>query len=79
MKTTTLSLEDDLVQAVETKAQQTGQTPDQVINHVLREALLETRTAETPAFRWVVVKGESPPDVDISDRNALFERMEGRS
>ena len=79
MKTTTLSLEDDLVQAVETKAQQTGQTADQVINRALREVLLKPENAEAPAFRWVVVKGEAPPDVDVSDRNALFERMEGRS
>ena len=79
MKTTTLTLEDDLAQAVESKAQETGQTPDQVINRTLREVLLKPEPAETPAFRWVVVKGESPPDVDISDRNALFERVEGRS
>jgi hypothetical protein len=79
MKTTTLSLEDDLVQAVERKARQTGQTPDQVVNRALREALLERKTWEAPEFRWVVVKGESPPDIDISDRNALFERMEDRS
>ena len=76
MKTTTLTLEDDLVQAVESKAQETGQTTDQVINRALREALLETKAR---AFHWVVVKGESPPDVDVNDRNALFERMEGRS
>ncbi|HEX9945502.1 MAG TPA: ribbon-helix-helix protein, CopG family [Thermoanaerobaculia bacterium] len=43
MKTTTLSLDDDLIHAVESKARHTGQTPDQAIERVLREALLEKK------------------------------------
>src|SRR6185295_6944587 len=55
MKTMTLSLSDDLMQAVENEARKTGQTPGQVINRVLREAFLEKPER---VFRWVIVAGE---------------------
>jgi predicted transcriptional regulator len=51
MKTTTLSLDDDLIQAVENQARHTGQTPDQVIEHVLREALLEKSPGKSYKLR----------------------------
>jgi len=75
MKTTTLSLSDDLMQAIENEARQAGQTPAAVIERVLREALLEK---PKPAFKWVTVAGELQPGVDVDNRDSLFEVMEGR-
>lgn len=79
MKTTTLSLDDDLLQAVETQAQQTGQSPDRVIERVLREALLEKNPKKPYRLSWVTVAGDLQPGVDLNDRSALIDRMEGRS
>jgi hypothetical protein len=45
----------------------------------LRRSLMESE--KTPArFRlvWKTVRGNRIPGVDISDRDALYERMEGR-
>jgi hypothetical protein len=79
MKTTTLSLDDDLIQAVESQARHTGQTPDQVIEHVLREALLTKSPGKPYKLRWVTLEGHSQPGVDLDDRSALLDRMEGRT
>lgn len=77
MKTVILFLDDDLDQAVESEARNAGQSPGQVIERVLRAALLKH---EKPfKFRWVTVKGELQPGVDLDDRKSLIERMEGRS
>jgi len=78
MKTTTISLGDDLMQAIVSEAGQAGQTPDQVIERVLREALLEGRPQKPFQFRWVTVAGEFQPGVDLDSRDSLIERMEGR-
>ena len=50
-----------------------------IIESTLRRALMESGKA--PArFRleWKTVRGNRIPGVDISDRDALYERMEGR-
>lgn len=70
----TLSLGDDLTQVIEAEARQSGQTPDQVIERVLRQAFLETEMA----FKWVTVAGEFQPGVDLDSRDSLYELMEGR-
>ena len=79
MKTTTLSLDDDLLQAVESEAQRTGRAPDQVIKHVLREALLEKKPTKPYKLPWVTVEGPLQPGVDLDDRSSLIDLMEGRS
>jgi len=48
MKTVTISLDDDLHQAIESEARKAGQTPEQVIERILREALLGQK-AESPS------------------------------
>lgn len=79
MRTTTLALDDELVEALESQARHTGQTPDQVITHVLREALLEKKPGEPYKLRWVTVEGSLQPGVDLDDRDSLIDLMEGRS
>jgi hypothetical protein len=79
MKTTTLSLDDDLIQAVESQARHTGRTPNQVIEHVLREALLEKSPKKPYKLRWVTVEGDLQSGVDLDDRSSLLDRMEGRA
>jgi hypothetical protein len=79
MKTTTLSLDDDLIQAIESEARRTGRAPHQVIERILREALLEKAPAEPYKLRWVTVEGHLQPGVDLDDRSSLIDRMEDRS
>jgi len=79
MKTTTLTLDDDLIQAIESEARHTGRAPGQVIERVLREALLERAPAKPYKLRWVTVEGPLQPGVDLDDRSSLLDRMEDRS
>ncbi|HEX4963337.1 MAG TPA: ribbon-helix-helix protein, CopG family [Thermoanaerobaculia bacterium] len=79
MKTTTLSLDDDLVQAVETQARRTGQSPNRVIERALREVFLEKTPPRPYRLRWVTVAGDLQPGVDLNDRSSLIDRMEDLS
>lgn len=81
MRSTTLHLNDDLARAVEEQARRSGKTFSEMIEGTLREVFLEKKPANANAYqlRWVTVRGEASPGVDISDRNALFEAMEGHS
>ena len=76
---TTLNLDDDLIQAVKRKAAETGRTMTEVIEGCLRESL-QRQPASGPAYRlrMVTVKGRRRPGVDLTDRDALYEAMEGR-
>lgn len=76
---TTLNLEDELMKAVKRKAAETGRTMTEVIEGSLRETLLR-RPATKRAYRlrMVTVKGRRRPGVDLTDRDALYEVMEGR-
>jgi hypothetical protein len=79
MRTTTLHLDDDLARAVEAQARRSGRTLDEVIQKVLKEVFLVRKSEAPYKLRWFTVQGESPPAVDISDRDALIDHMEGRS
>ena len=79
MKTTTLTLDDDLIQAIESEARHTGRAPGQVIEHVLREALLEKSPSKPYKLRWVTVEGHLQSGVDLDSRSSLIDHMEDRS
>lgn len=76
---TTLNLDDDLIKAVKRKAAETGRTMTEVIEGSLRESL-QRPSESRPAYRlrMVTVRGRRRPGVDLTDRNALYEAMEGR-
>ena len=77
---TTLNLDDELMKQVKRKAAEVGRTMTEVIETSLRESLRQTRE-HGPAYRlnMVTVKGVKRPGVDLTDRDSLFEAMEGRS
>jgi plasmid stability protein len=80
METTTFfSLDDDLIQAIESEARRTGRAPHQVIERILREALLEEEPAKPYKLRWATAEGYVQPGVDLDDRSSLIDRMEDRS
>ncbi len=78
---TTLDIDDRLMRLVKKQAVESGQTITGVIENALREALVRQKAVRAKPFklRWRTVRGRLQPGVDLTDRDALYERMEGRS
>jgi hypothetical protein len=77
---TTLVLDDHLVRKLKKRAADEGRTLTAVIEEALRQYLAPPRPSGRPfKLRLVTKKGRLVPGVDLTDRNALYERMEGRS
>jgi hypothetical protein len=76
---TTLNIDDELMKSVKRKAAEVGLTITEVIEEALRENLYRKKNEKKPfRLRWVTVKGKLQAGVDLTDRDALYERMEGR-
>ncbi|MFQ5889629.1 MAG: type II toxin-antitoxin system VapB family antitoxin [Gemmatimonadota bacterium] len=76
---TTLNLDDDLMRAVKRRAAQTGRTITSIIETALRELLRREEDTRHPyRLDWTVVEGGTQRGVDLTDRDALIDRMEGR-
>ena len=76
---TTLNLDDELMRTLKRRAAETGRTMTDLVEEALRE--LFNRPSEGRGkgeFRWVTVRGEVRPGIDITDRDSLLEAMEGR-
>jgi putative antitoxin of VapBC-like toxin-antitoxin system len=76
---TTLRLDDDLLREAKRRAVETGTTLTHVVEEALRGALIPKPGGGDYEFRPVTVRGTRPPAVDIDDRDALIEFMEGRT
>jgi plasmid stability protein len=77
---TTLVLDDHLVRQLKKRAADEGRTLTAVIEEALRQYLAPPRASGRPFKpRLVTKKGRLVPGVDFTDRNALYERMEGRA
>ena len=80
MKTkTTLNLDGQLLREAKERAAQEGTTLTQVVEDALRAALTESPAEHPYTFRFTVVDGGGPPLVDVADRDALYDLMEGRA
>ena len=65
---------------MERRAADMGQTLSATIEAALREILeKDKKPKHAYRFRWKTVKGGVQPGVDLADRDALIDRMEGRS
>lgn len=78
---TTLDIDDRLMRQVKKQAVESGQTITGVIENALREALAQQKAVRAKPFklRWQPVRGRLRPGLDLTDRDALYERMDGRS
>lgn len=77
---TTLNLDDDLMRAIKRHAAASGKTVTALVEAALRDLLAQSkRKPRSHRLEWVVVPGGAQPGVDLTDRDALIERMEGRS
>jgi len=71
---TTLNLNDRVLDRAKSRAAQEGITLTKLVEDALR-ARLATRNAGRAPFRLKLhtVKGDSPPNVDFCNRNALYD------
>jgi plasmid stability protein len=77
---TTLVLDDHLARKLKKRAADEGRTLTAVIEEALRQYLAPPRASGRPfKLQLMTKKGRLVPGVDFTDRNALYERMEGRS
>ncbi len=77
MPRTTLDIDATLLRELKGQAAREGRTLQSVVNERLRQRSLPART---PRFTLVlpVWKSEIRPGVDLTDRDALFDLMDGR-
>lgn len=75
---TTLDLDDELIKAVKKAAAESGRTMTDIVEQSLRETLLRSTAPKKPyRLRLPIVRGRRPPAVDLNDRDALYDFMEG--
>jgi hypothetical protein len=77
---TTLDLNAALLRAAKRRAAETGRTLTSILEEALRRYLQPSRK-HAGRYRYVPLtkRGRLVPGVDLSDRDALYERMEGRN
>lgn len=77
---TTLDIDDRLLDAARRRAVEKGTTLTAFVEHALAASLAQRTPSDTPyRLEWKTHRGRTLPGVDVSDRDRLFERMEGRS
>lgn len=77
---TTLDIDDRLLAAARRRAAEKGTTLTAFVEHALAASLADRgATDKRYRLRWKTHRGRTLPGVDVSDRDRLFERMEGRS
>jgi hypothetical protein len=77
---TTLTIDDDILKRARTKAAQEARPLKEVINEALRLGLEAGSRASRARYKFKLrtVKGRTLPGVDLTDRDKLFDLMEGR-
>jgi len=77
---TTLDIDDRLLAAARRRAAEKGTTLTAFVEHALAASLASRPLqAEPYVLQWKTHAGRTLPGVDVTDRDRLFERMEGRS
>jgi hypothetical protein len=77
---TTLDIDDELLAAARRVAAEKGTTLTAFVEHALAASLTRRGVTDTCyRLQWKTHRGRTLPGVDVSDRDRLFERMEGRS
>jgi hypothetical protein len=75
---TTLNLDEQLMRDVKQLAAAQGRTLTSVVETALRDLLQRSTEKPDYTFDFPVVRGGGPPKVDVADRDALYDLMEGR-
>jgi len=76
---TTLDVDDVVLRQAKARAAERGEPLTRFVEDALRERLrAPLRARGTFRFRPVILRGKLLAGVDLDDRDALYERMEGR-
>ena len=71
---TTLNLNDQILRQAKGRAAHDGITLTRFVEDALRARLSRARDPKPPfRLRLEIVKGDRPPNVEVSDRNALYD------
>ena len=74
---TTLNLNDQVLRHAKERAARDGITLTRFVENAMRAKLMATQS-KGPAFKLKIptVKGKRPPNVDVSDREALYDVLD---
>ncbi len=75
---TTIEINDQLFRAAKRQAADRGTSLREVVEAALRQHLGKAKAAAPYRLRWQPESGRLQPGVDLTDRNALFDLMDGR-
>ena len=75
---TTIDINDVLFRAAKRKAAERGTSLREVVEAALRQHLGRTKPSAGYALRWQPESGRLQPGVDLANRDALFDLMDGR-
>ena len=71
---TTLNLNEQVLRQAKSRAAREGITLSRFVEDAVRARLAAVRDGKTPfRMRLITVKGDRPPNVDIGDRDALYD------
>jgi hypothetical protein len=70
---TTLNLDDRVLKNAKEQAARDGITLTAFVEQALKASLLQETEKVSYRFRPKVVKGSRPPNVDVSERDALYD------
>ncbi len=70
---TTLNIDDQVLKKAKARAAQDGTTLTAFVEEALKAKLLQSQSKISYNFEPTVVVGTKPPNVDISERDALYE------
>jgi hypothetical protein len=73
MMKTTLNLNDQVLKNAKAQAAREGTTLTAFVEEALKARLVRANEKVTYRFKPKVVTGSKPPNVDISERDALYE------
>ena len=75
---TTLDIADEVLRQAKKRAADDGVPLREVVETALRSFLSSRRARGTYKLQWSTDRGRLRPGVDLDDRNALFDVMDGR-
>ena len=75
---TTIDINDVLFRAAKRKAAEQGTSLRDLIEAALRQHLGKTKPGAGYTLQWRPESGRLQPGVDLTDRDALFDIMDGR-
>ncbi len=70
---TTLNIDDQVLKNAKEEAARSGITLTAFVEQALKARLLQKNEGVKYSFTPTVVKGRKPPNVDISERDALYD------